>query len=207
MVFNYLFFKRICDLILAIFLLIIFSPIFVLVSVLIFIFDGLPIIFKQKRVGKNEEIFMVYKFRTMKTIKNKISDTISINTDQQRTTNIGLILRKLSLDELPQLINIISGKMSFIGPRPLLIDYLPLYDFYQKKRHRVKPGISGLAQVRGRNSISWNKRFEYDVYYVNNLNLLLDFRIIIQTFFKVFLMRDINESNTKSMTPFRGNNE
>ena len=96
MVFNYLFFKRICDLILAIFLLIIFSPIFVLVSVLIFIFDGLPIIFKQKRVGKNEEIFMVYKFRTMKTIKNKISDTISINTDQQRTTNIGLILRKLS---------------------------------------------------------------------------------------------------------------
>ena len=207
MVFNYLFFKRICDLILAIFLLIIFSPIFVLVSVLIFIFDGLPIIFKQKRVGKNEEVFMVYKFRTMKTIKNKISDTISINTDQQRTTNIGLILRKLSLDELPQLINIISGKMSFIGPRPLLIDYLPLYDFYQKKRHRVKPGISGLAQVRGRNSISWNKRFEYDVYYVNNLNLLLDFRIIIQTFFKVFLMRDINESNTKSMTPFRGNNE
>tara|TARA_B100001093_G_scaffold194400_1_gene186928 strand:- start:33 stop:590 length:558 start_codon:yes stop_codon:yes gene_type:complete len=181
-----------------------FLPIIVLISILIIFLEGQPIFFKQLRVGKNERIFNIYKFRTMSISNKHNSDSHNTNTDKYRISKFGSFLRKLSLDELPQLINIISGDMSFIGPRPLFKDYLNLYSVEQRKRHCVTPGISGLAQVNGRNSISWEKRFKYDIYYVNNQNLFLDLKILILTFFKVICMNNINEKNSASMTPFKG---
>ena len=201
---NYQIIKRIFDLVFALFLLILFSPLIINICILILIFDGKPIIFKQLRVGKDEKIFSIYKFRTMTLSKISGSDSDRVNSDNHRISIFGALLRKLSLDELPQLINIISGEMSFIGPRPLFIDYLKLYNADQRMRHKVIPGISGLAQVNGRNSISWAKRFEYDIFYVKNQNFILDLKIIILTVLRVLNMSNINQNKYSTMAPFKG---
>lgn len=204
MTINYQIIKRIFDVLFALFLLIVLSPLIIIICILILIFDGKPIIFKQLRVGKDEKIFSIYKFRTMTLLNIRGCDSDRVNSDNHRISIFGALLRKLSLDELPQLINIISGDMSFIGPRPLFIDYLKFYNTYQKRRHKVVPGISGLAQVNGRNSISWVKRFDYDILYVKNQNIILDLKIIILTVLRVLNMSNINQDKSSTMTPFKG---
>jgi lipopolysaccharide/colanic/teichoic acid biosynthesis glycosyltransferase len=178
-----IFFKPLIDIVSSSILIILFSPLILIVFVLLFIVNiGKPF-FLQIRPGKNERLFKIIKFKTMNDKKDKDGNLLS---DEIRLTKIGQIVRKLSLDELPQLINVIKGDMSFVGPRPLLPEYLPLYNDTQKKRHNVKPGITGWAQVNGRNAISWEKKFEYDVWYVENLSFLLFLKIIWLTLIKVF---------------------
>jgi undecaprenyl phosphate N,N'-diacetylbacillosamine 1-phosphate transferase len=161
---------------------------------------GKPVIFKQKRPGLNEKIFEIYKFRTMTNQKDKNGNLLP---DEERLKGVGKIIRSLSLDELPQLFNVLKGDMSFIGPRPLLIEYLPLYNEKQKKRHTVLPGITGLAQVNGRNAISWEKKFEYDVEYVKSLSFLLDLKIIFLTIKKVLLKEGITKKGHVSTEKFK----
>lgn len=157
------------------------------------------ILFKQKRPGKNGKIFTVYKFRTMITTTTKKGKTLS---DVERMTKLGKLLRKTSIDELPQLFNIIKGDMSFIGPRPLLVRYLPYYTKQQRRRHEVKPGISGWAQVNGRNAISWEQKFKLDVWYVDNISFKLDLKIFFMTIAKIFKHEGINNSKEITMTYF-----
>jgi lipopolysaccharide/colanic/teichoic acid biosynthesis glycosyltransferase len=161
---------------------------------------GSPVIFKQKRPGLNEKIFTLYKFRTMTDEKDKFGELLP---NHIRLTRFGKILRATSLDELPELFNILKGDMSIIGPRPLLIEYLPLYNEKQKNRHDVRPGLSGLAQVNGRNAISWEEKFNYDVEYVDNISFLLDLKLIIQTFL-VFKREGVNKSEIVTMEKFKG---
>ena len=160
---------------------------------------GRPILFKQERPGLNEKIFTLYKFRTMRLSFQEIGD------DEIRLTRLGKLLRSLSLDELPQLFNIIKGDMSFIGPRPLLVKYLPLYNEHQRKRHRVRPGLSGLAQVNGRNTLSWNEKFEYDVKYVENVTLIQDLKILIKTLIVILKKVGISSKTSVTMEEFKGN--
>lgn len=196
-------FKNFFDKLLALFLLITLSPIFLIVSIFILNFLGKPIIFKQVRPGYNNKLFTIYKFRTMSEIHyNAISPH-----DQSRISMIGKILRKLSLDEIPQLVNIVKGDMSFIGPRPLLTEYLDLYSKEQLIRHTVKPGISGWAQINGRNALSWPEKFKFDVWYVDNQSFLLDIKIIILTFLKIFQSSGINSSKDYTSVPFKGNED
>tara|TARA_Y100000589_G_C27164891_1_gene634327 strand:- start:494 stop:997 length:504 start_codon:yes stop_codon:yes gene_type:complete len=162
---------------------------------------GLPIFFIQKRPGKNGVPFSLIKFRTMKNIFREDGD---LEKDNFRQTRLGNFLRKTSLDELPELINILKGDMSFIGPRPLLIEYLKLYNKRHKKRHNVKPGISGLAQINGRNSIDWKTRLDYDIYYVENFSIWLDMKIFIKTFKVLLNQEGINHKDNFSMPPFEG---
>ncbi len=166
--------------------------------------DGGPVLFRQKRPGKNGKIFEVYKFRTM-SVKTTDENGKSLS-DMDRMTRIGSILRKTSIDELPQFVNVLKGEMSFIGPRPLLCEYLDLYTPYQARRHEVRPGISGWAQVNGRNAISWEEKFDYDVYYVDNISFLLDVRILIKTIVNIFAGADINCSEQNTMEKFKGSN-
>lgn len=178
------YFKRPLDCVVALFLLILSLPIFLLASLAVIIEDPKsPIFFKQDRVGKNGNVFRVYKFRSMKANTEENGKKLS---DVERLTRVGSILRKTSIDELPQLINVLKGQMSFIGPRPLLVKYLPYYTKEELKRHNVLPGISGWAQVNGRNALSWDERFEYDVEYVDGLSLRMDLKIIFLTVYKVF---------------------
>ena len=163
---------------------------------------GNPTLFRQKRPGLNENIFFIYKFRTMTNEKDKNGDLLA---DEQRLKDLGKIIRSLSLDELPQIFNVLKGEMSFVGPRPLLIEYLALYNEQQKKRHKVKPGITGWAQVNGRNAISWQDKFKYDVWYVENKSFLLDMKILWLTFLKVLSRSDISSSTTVTMEKFKGN--
>ncbi len=193
--------KEIFDRLLALFLIILFSPIFIIVSILIYINMGSPILFRQKRPGKDEKIFGIYKFRTM---SNEKDDNGELLPDEQRLKGVGKIIRTTSLDELPQLFNVLKGEMSFVGPRPLLIEYLPLYNERQKLRHYVKPGITGWAQVNGRNAISWEQKFEYDVWYVEHQSILLDLKIIWMTFLKVVKRSDINSNTSVTMEKFQG---
>ncbi|GLI51884.1 undecaprenyl phosphate N,N'-diacetylbacillosamine 1-phosphate transferase [Tepidanaerobacter syntrophicus] len=175
--------KRLLDYILAIVLLAALSPIMLLAAIAIKLEDPKgPALFKQKRAGKDAKIFEVYKFRTMKVETEQDGRKLS---DMERLTKVGSFLRKTSIDELPQLFNIIRGEMSFIGPRPLLPRYLPYYTQEEMKRHKVRPGISGLAQVNGRNNLNWEKRFAYDVYYVENISLMLDIKVFLLTILKV----------------------
>ncbi len=197
------FFKSLFDKILALFLIILFSPIMLIVAILIYLWDGRPIIFTQERPGLNEKIFKIYKFRTMTNERDKNGNLLP---DEKRLKGIGKIIRSLSLDELPQLFNVLKGDMSFIGPRPLLVEYLPLYNEEQKKRHLVKPGITGLAQVKGRNAISWRKKFKYDVFYVNHLSFKLDLYIICQTILKVVKREGISQQGHATMEKFNGRN-
>lgn len=163
---------------------------------------GSPILFRQKRPGYNEKIFGIYKFRTM---SNEVDSNGELLSDEKRLRGLGKFIRSTSLDELPQVFNVLKGEMSFIGPRPLLIEYLPLYNDEQKRRHDVKPGITGWAQVNGRNAISWEQKFAYDTWYVDNQSFLLDIKILWLTFMKVVKRSDISSSSSQTMEKFKGN--
>lgn len=182
------YFKRPMDFIFALFLLLITSPLLVISASLIKIDSKGPILFKQRRIGKNNKEFSIYKFRTMKVETEKNGEKL---TDSERLTKAGKFLRKTSLDEIPQCINILKGEMSFIGPRPLPIRYLPYYTEEELKRHNILPGISGLAQVKGRNLLSWKDRFQWDVSYVENLSIKLDIKILYLTILRVFKKENI----------------
>ena len=193
--------KSIFDKTLALFLIILFSPIYIVVSLLIFFKMGSPILFRQKRPGYKEKIFGIYKFRTMTNEKDEFGNLLP---DEQRLVGIGKFIRSTSLDELPQLFNVLKGEMSFVGQRPLLKEYLPLYNEKQKRRHDVKPGITGWAQVNGRNAISWEQKFDYDVWYVDNQSFWLDIKILWLTFLKVVKRSDISSSTSSTMEKFTG---
>lgn len=197
----YIHLKRIMDFSVSSLALLILSPLMLIVSLLIKFQNDGPVLFKQERPGKNGKIFTVYKFRTMSTTLEKDGKVLS---DMQRMTKLGKFLRATSLDELPQLINIFKGEMSFIGPRPLLKEYLSAYTPEQMKRHNVTPGISGWAQVNGRNAISWEQKFDYDVYYVNNISFLLDIKIFFLTIINVVKREGINCNNENTMEKFHG---
>lgn len=195
------FFKPIIDFFLALIGILILSPIFLVVTFSLAIANqGKPFFF-QSRPGKNGKIFKIIKFKTMNDKKDSLGALLS---DAERLTNIGKFVRKTSLDELPQLLNVLGGNMSLIGPRPLLPEYLELYNDFQNQRHNVKPGITGWAQVNGRNAISWNQKFEYDVWYINNISLSLDLKIIVKTFQKVIKRENINAANAVTIERFRG---
>ena len=193
--------KNLFDKTLALFLIILFSPIYIVVSLLIFLKMGSPILFRQKRPGYKEKIFGIYKFRTM---TNDTDADGNLLPDDKRLVGIGKFIRSTSLDELPQLFNVLKGEMSFVGPRPLLEEYLPLYNQKQKRRHDVKPGITGWAQVNGRNAISWEQKFDYDVWYVDNQSFWLDIKILWLTFLKVVKRSDISSSTSSTMEKFTG---
>jgi len=194
--------KRIFDISLAIVLIVLFSPFYIIVTILILTKMGSPILFRQQRPGLNAEIFGIYKFRTMINEKDENGNLLP---DEKRLLGIGKFIRSTSLDELPQLFNVLKGEMSFVGPRPLLIEYLPLYNKKQKRRHNAKPGITGWAQVNGRNAISWEQKFEYDVWYVDNQSFLLDIKILWMTFLKVVNRSDISSDSSATMEKFKGN--
>lgn len=185
----------------ALLALIVFFPLFILVLILLLINNGGSPFFLQSRPGKNGKIFKVIKFKTMNDKKDKLGNLLS---DADRLTRIGKFIRKTSLDELPQLINVLKGDMSLIGPRPLLPEYLSLYTPTQSKRHNVKPGITGWAQVNGRNAISWSKKFELDVWYVENISFKLDVKIFVKTIYKVIKSENINTKNHATTTKFKG---
>ena len=197
-----LFIKLIIDFTIALFLLMVLSPIIVITIIgLCFANQGKPFFF-QLRPGLNGKIFKIIKFKTMKDKKESEGNLLS---DEKRLTKVGAFVRKTSLDEIPQLINVIKGEMSLVGPRPLLTEYLPLYNDFQKRRHEVKPGITGWAQVNGRNSISWKQKFEYDIWYVENISFLLDCKIVFLTIKKVFNQEGISAENSVSAEAFKGN--
>ncbi|KJS85440.1 MAG: sugar transferase [Peptococcaceae bacterium BICA1-8] len=196
------YFKKLMDFILALMALVILSPLMLLIGVLVRIKLGSPVIFKQERPGLNENKFTLYKFRTMTDEKGGDGQLL---TDDIRLTKFGVFLRATSLDELPELVNIIKGDMSIIGPRPLLNKYVPLYSDYQRRRHEVRPGLSGLAQISGRNVISWDERFKLDVEYVDNITFLGDWKIILLTLKKVFIREGISSNTSMTMEPFLGN--
>ena len=195
--------KRIIDFLLALIGLMLASPILLIVAILVKTKLGSPILFRQQRVGLNGEIFEMVKFRTMKDATDSEGNPLP---DEERLTKFGQLLRKTSLDELPELWNVLKGEMSLVGPRPLLVEYLPLYSKEQMKRHHVRPGITGYAQVNGRNNISWTKKFELDVYYVENFSLWLDVKILFQTVAKVLGQADINQEGNVTMEKFNGMN-
>lgn len=196
--------KRPLDFILSLLALIVLSPIMAVTAVLVRIKLGSPVLFKQDRPGLHEKIFTMYKFRTM---TDQHDENGKLLPDSARLTKFGKFLRSTSLDELPELFNILRGDMSIIGPRPLLVEYLPLYNEQQKHRHDVRPGLSGLAQVNGRNAIGWGKRFAYDVEYTEELSFLLDVKIICTTLFQVFQRKGINSVSCETMEKFMGQSE
>lgn len=189
------------DFILSLIAIIVLSPVMFILALLVRIKIGSPIIFTQERPGLNDKIFTLYKFRTMTDKKDENGNLLS---DEKRLTKFGKFLRSTSLDELPELLNILKGDMSIIGPRPLLVQYLPLYNEHQKRRHEVRPGLSGLAQISGRNSLSWEEKFKLDVEYVDNMSFIGDWKIILRTIKKVFIREGINSDGTATMEPFTG---
>jgi undecaprenyl phosphate N,N'-diacetylbacillosamine 1-phosphate transferase len=194
--------KRLFDLIISSMAILLSLPLFLVIVILLSIANkGNPFFF-QHRPGIKDKTFKLIKFKTM---NDKRDTEGKLLPDKQRITRVGSIIRSLSLDEIPQLWNVFKGDMSLIGPRPLLISYLPLYSSEQRQRHKVRPGITGWAQVNGRNTISWGKKFEYDVWYVNNLSFSLDIKILILTIKKVFIKEGINSSENLTMEPFKGN--
>ena len=196
-----LFFKRFFDFILSLIAIILRSPVYLIVIVLVRIKLGSPVFFTQKRPGKDEKIFKMYKFRTM---TNEVDENGNLLPDDKRLTKFGKLLRSTSLDELPELFNILKGDMSIVGPRPLLVRYLPLYNEYQKHRHDARPGFTGWAQCNGRNSISWEEKFDLDVYYVNHITFLLDVKIIFKTVKTVLCREGISSEASATMEEFRG---
>ncbi|MEC0344798.1 sugar transferase [Peribacillus frigoritolerans] len=198
------FIKRAMDFILSLIAIVILSPILLVVALLVRVKLGSPVVFKQNRPGLNENVFMMYKFRTMTDERDETGELLP---DSVRLTKFGRLLRSTSLDELPELFNILKGDMSIIGPRPLLVQYLPIYNDYQKRRHEVRPGLSGLAQVNGRNAISWENKFDLDVEYVDNVSFIGDWKIILLTIKKVFVREGINSEVAATMEPFKGTNQ
>ncbi|WP_096021040.1 undecaprenyl phosphate N,N'-diacetylbacillosamine 1-phosphate transferase [Campylobacter lanienae] len=197
------FFKRLFDILGALILIILTLPIMIWAYFAIKKHLGSPVIFTQSRPGKDEKIFQIYKFRSMSNATDPNGNLLS---DEIRLGEFGKKLRALSIDELPQLFNILKGDMSFIGPRPLLIEYLPLYSKEQKRRHNVRPGITGLAQVNGRNAISWREKFEFDRYYADNLSLILDIKIALKTIKKVIKKDGVNKDGMATTEKFNGHN-
>lgn len=195
------FVKRPMDFILSLMAIIILSPVLIIVAILVRIKLGSPVLFKQKRPGLNEKIFTMHKFRTMTDEKDENGELLP---DSIRLTKFGKMLRATSLDELPELFNIIKGDMSIVGPRPLLIQYLELYNAHQKRRHEVRPGLTGWAQVNGRNTLSWEDKFDFDVEYVNKISFLKDFKVILLTIKKVFGSEGISSDTSVTMEHFRG---
>ena len=196
--------KRVFDVLFSLLVVIILSPVFIVVSIVLVISDGFPVFFTQTRPGKNGNPFELHKFRTMKVIRNQ-NDRISADGD--RITKFGNFLRRTSLDELPELFNVLKGEMSIVGPRPLLMQYLGRYSDEQSRRHEVLPGITGWAQINGRNAISWEEKFRLDVWYVDNWTFRLDFRIILQTIWKVIIGEGISQPGRATMDEFMGNTE
>ena len=196
--------KNFFDKLFAVLGLILLSPIIVIIAILVKIKLGSPIFFRQARPGLKEKIFYIIKFRTMNNERDKFGKLLN---DDVRLTSLGKWLRETSIDEIPTLINIIKGEMSFVGPRPLLKEYLKLYSSKESKRHNVKPGITGLAQINGRNEISWEKKFEYDILYIDNLSLFLDLKIFLLTIIKVIKRKGINSKNNNYVKPFEGHNK
>ena len=195
--------KRCFDIIAALGGIILFLPLFILSAFLIKIKLGSPVLFRQKRIGKDNKEFELIKFRTMKNILDNDGEELP---DEKRMTKFGSKLRNLSIDELPELINILRGEMSLIGPRPLLPQYIPLYNENQIRRHEVMPGLTGYAQVNGRNNLSWHEKFKLDVYYVDNWSLKLDTKIFFMTFYKIFKREGINRKNHATTEYFNGDN-
>lgn len=193
--------KRALDILAAIFGLMLSLPIFLVVLILLIFANGGKPFFFQSRPGRGGRTFKIIKFKTMNDKKDKNGNLLEFD---KRVTKVGTFLRKFSLDEIPQLLNVLFGDMSLIGPRPLLIEYLPLYSETQKKRHNVRPGVTGWAQVNGRNAISWEKKFEYDVWYVDNMSLIVDVRIILLTIKKVLLKEGVNSQENLNMEAFKG---
>jgi sugar transferase EpsL len=186
--------KRAFDFTASLIIIILFSPLFILISALILIQMGPPIFFKQKRAGLNGNSFEIFKFRTMSNEKNEKG---SLKADSERLTTIGIFLRKLSLDELPQILNVLKGEMSLVGPRPLLVGYLPFYTHKHLRRHAVLPGITGWAQVNGRQSLKWSRKFDLDVYYVDHQSFFFDIKILFLTVLKVFKSEGIKEGQSE----------
>ena len=196
--------KRIFDIVLSGLALIILSPVIAIVALLVRVKLGSPVIFKQDRPGLNEKIFKMYKFRSMTDERDENGELLP---DEDRLPSFGKKLRSTSLDELPELVNIFKGDMSIVGPRPLLIQYLPLYNDEQKRRHEVRPGLTGLAQVNGRNNLDWDERFKEDVYYVEHISLWEDIKIIFKTIGKVLKREGISQQGNATMEYFKGNGE
>lgn len=197
---NYL--KRLFDFVLSLCGIMVLMPIYIIIAILVKTKLGSPVLFKQERPGKNEKIFKMYKFRTMTDEKDLKGNLLP---DDVRLTSFGKFLRSTSLDELPELFNILKGDMAIVGPRPLLVKYLPLYSQYQRQRHDVRPGLTGLAQVNGRNAISWEEKFNYDVEYVKNITFINDLKIILNTVKKVFKKEGISSETCVTMEEFKGN--
>jgi len=195
--------KRLFDIVFSLLLLIILFPFLLIIGLLVRVFLGKPVLFRQQRPGLNEKIFTIYKFRTMNDKKDEAGNLLA---DFDRLTLFGRFLRDTSLDELPELVNILKGEMSFVGPRPLLVDYLQYYNEEQRLRHTVRPGLTGLAQVNGRNVTTWQERFVYDILYVKQSSFLLDCKIVLKTIYITILRKDINLSDSMTMSYFNGNN-
>ena len=195
--------KRVFDIIASLMGLILLSPVILITAILVRTKLGSPIFFTQDRVGKDNKIFKMIKFRTMSDERDEYGELLS---DEYRLTSFGKFLRSTSIDELPELINVLKGDMSLVGPRPLLVKYLPLYSKEQIRRHEVKPGVTGWAQINGRNTISWSEKFKLDIWYVDNKSFLLDIKILFLTVYKVIKKEDINQSETDTMEAFNGNN-
>lgn len=198
------FIKPFLDIVTAAFAFLLLLPVFIMTMLVLAIVNKGNPFFVQRRPGKGERIFSIYKFRTMSNAKDKEGKLLP---DAVRLTPFGKLVRATSIDEIPQLLNVILGQMSIVGPRPLLPQYLPLYTEKQRRRHEVKPGITGWAQVNGRNAISWEKKFEMDVFYVERINFALDMKILVQTFLKVVARKDINTEGTATTEPFKGTQE
>lgn len=195
--------KQVFDFILTLVLLIVLSPIWLVVTLLVLVFLGWPVYFTQTRIGYQEREFRIYKFRSMTNQRDAQGKLLS---DAQRLKAFGLFMRNSSLDELPQLLNILKGDMSFVGPRPLLKEYLPLYSSEQRRRHTIKPGVTGWAQINGRNNISWTQKFSYDIWYVDHPSLALDLRILWRTFHKVIQNDDVAKAGHVTTDYFNGHN-
>ncbi|MBU1668535.1 sugar transferase [bacterium] len=195
------FIKKGLDKLLALLLIVLFLPFMLITALLIYVKIGRPILFRQVRPGLHEHFFSIYKFRTMSDERGEKGELLP---DEQRLKSIGLWIRKTSLDELPQLFNVLKGEMSFVGPRPLLVEYLEYYNEEQKRRHDVLPGITGWAQVNGRNALSWEQKFEYDVWYVDHQSFLLDMKIFWKTILKVLKRSDVSSATSVSMEKFKG---
>ena len=198
------YFKRVLDFLLSLIAIIILSPVLLIIAILVRTKLGSPVLFKQERPGKNEKIFTLYKFRTMTDKKDEKGNLLP---DEDRLTKFGKILRSTSLDELPELFNILKGDMSIVGPRPLLVEYLELYNEEQKHRHDVRPGLTGLAQISGRNSISWEEKFKDDIKYVNKVTFINDVKIILKTIVKVFKREGISQEGNATIEKFTGTNK
>ena len=195
--------KRFFDILISFLAIIFLSPFFIFLLLILRIYGHRKFFFVQKRVGFNEKIFSLFKLKSMTDEADELGNLLP---DEKRLTKAGAIIRKTSLDELPQLINVLKGDMSIVGPRPLLIEYLPLYSKEQRKRHLVRPGITGWAQINGRNAITWKKKFELDTWYIENLSFLLDFKILILSFKKIIISEGINQNNRVTVDAFTGNN-